>query len=276
MPLLKAIEKLANQKNHAHKHKLIMKKFLLAFALFAGVASISNTAQAQVSVSFNIGSQPLWGPTGYDYAEYYYLPDIDAYYNVNTRQFIYENGGSWGYYNSLPYRYRNYDLYNGYKVVINDRDPWRRNNYYNRQYRSYRGHYGQSYIRNSNDNRYWANPNHPNHSHWSRDGAKSNDVRYNNGGRYDNRNDYGHRNDGYRNGHDRNYGNGNNGGRDGGRREINQRSENTNRDNGGFGRGNENRSSNMNNGGKSGDANQGGSMNNRNGGNGGERQGGRR
>jgi hypothetical protein len=37
-------------------------------------------AFAQVSVSVNIGSQPLWGPTGYDQAQYYYLPEYDAYF----------------------------------------------------------------------------------------------------------------------------------------------------------------------------------------------------
>lgn len=176
-----------------------MKKLLLAFALFAGAATITTASQAQVRVSFNIGSQPLWGPTGYDYAEYYYLPDVDAYYNVGTQQFIYQDGGRWGNYNSLPGRYRNYDLYNGYKVVINERDPWlRHSNYYN-QYRGYRGRHGQSFIRDSRDNRYWENPNHPSHSRWQRSGAKSGDVRYN-GGYRDDRRGNGYRGDGRRDG----------------------------------------------------------------------------
>ncbi len=166
-----------------------MKKLLLAFALFAGAATTATTSQAQVRVSFNIGSQPLWGPTGYDYAEYYYLPDVDAYYNVSNQQFIYQDGGRWGYHTSLPGRYRNYDLYNGYKVVINDRDPWLRHSTYYNQYRGYRGRHGQAFIRDSRDNRYWENANHPYHSRWQRDGAKSGDVYYNGGYRNERRGD---------------------------------------------------------------------------------------
>lgn len=39
-------------------------------------------AQIRISINANIVSQPVWGPTGYDYARYYYLPDIDAYYSI--------------------------------------------------------------------------------------------------------------------------------------------------------------------------------------------------
>jgi hypothetical protein len=122
-----------------------MKKLLLAFALFAGAVTTTTTSGAQVSVSFNIGNQPLWGPTGYDYAQYYYMPDVDAYYNVSNQQFIYMDGGQWVYRNQLPFRYRNYDLYNGYKVVINDRDPWLRHQSYYNQYCGYRGRRGQAF-----------------------------------------------------------------------------------------------------------------------------------
>lgn len=172
-----------------------MKKLFLAFALFAGALTTATTSQAQVSVSFNIGRQPLWGPTGYDEADYYYLPDVDAYYNVNAQQFVYMEGNNWVYRTSLPGRYRNYDLYNGYKVVINERDPWLRHRSYYNQYRGYRGRRGQAFIRDSRDNRYWANPNHPHHNQWSSRGDGSNYGRRDNGYRDDRRDD---RRDGYR------------------------------------------------------------------------------
>lgn len=61
-----------------------MKKFLLAFALLIGVASFYNTSEAQnINISINIGRQPAWGPVGYDYVDYYYMPDINCYFNVN-------------------------------------------------------------------------------------------------------------------------------------------------------------------------------------------------
>ncbi len=169
-----------------------MKKIFLAFALFAAAAATTNIAKAQVSVNFNIGRQPLWGPTGYDNADYYYLPDVDAYYNVMDQQFVYMDGGQWVYRNSLPYQYRNYDLYHGYKVVINDRNPWMRNDYYRRQYYGYRGRHGQSFIRDSRDNRYWANPNHPYHNRWNGVDEKAVDRGDYNRGGY-NRGDRGYR-----------------------------------------------------------------------------------
>ena len=197
---------------------------MLALAVGA-VATTTEVTQAQVRVSFNIGRQPLWGPTGYDYAGYYYMPDIDAYYNIADQQFIYMDGGQWVFRSSLPYRYRNYDLYNGYKVVINDDRPWLRNTYYRRNYYGYRGRRGQGVIRDSRDYRYYENANHPFHNQWrgARAGNKSNDIHYrdNRGGGRDNRinnggdhrdNNRGNRNDNMNNGHDRGNRGNNNGG----------------------------------------------------------------
>ena len=76
--------------------------------------------QAQVSVNVNIGSPPAWGPVGYSSVDYYYLPDIQAYYDIRATQFIYFGGGKWIRSRNLPNQYRNYNLYNGYKVVLND------------------------------------------------------------------------------------------------------------------------------------------------------------
>ncbi len=169
--------------NHKHQHRKTMKKLLLAFALFAGAVTTSTVSRAQIHVSLNIGNQPLWGPTGYDYARYYYLPDVDAYYSVADQQFVYNEGGRWVFRPSLPGRYSNYDLYNGYKVVVNDANPWMRNNVYSSKYRSYRGRHGQAAIRDSRDNRYWANPGHPHHSEWRNVDQKAvdrHDMRNNN------------------------------------------------------------------------------------------------
>lgn len=76
--------------------------------------------QAQVSVNVNIGSPPMWGPVGYSEVRYYYLPDVEAYYDVQSSMFIYYGGGVWIHRSYLPKRYRNYDLYGGYKVVMSD------------------------------------------------------------------------------------------------------------------------------------------------------------
>ena len=81
---------------------------------------VANATQAQVSVNVNIGTPPAWGPSGYAETEYYYLPDIESYYDVRASQFIYFGGGRWVRTSRLPRHYRNYDLYGGYKVVLND------------------------------------------------------------------------------------------------------------------------------------------------------------
>ena len=81
---------------------------------------VSSSIEAQISVNVNIGSPPAWGPAGYSSVEYYYLPDVQAYHDVRATQFIYFGGGRWIRSRYLPNQYRNYDLYNGYKVVLND------------------------------------------------------------------------------------------------------------------------------------------------------------
>lgn len=90
--------------------------------IIAGIILLvsSNTMQAQVSVNVNLGSPPAWGPVGYSAVDYYYLPDVQAYYDIRATQFIYFGGGKWIRSRNLPYQYRNYNLYNGYKVVLTD------------------------------------------------------------------------------------------------------------------------------------------------------------
>jgi hypothetical protein len=141
-----------------------MKKISLILVLV--VFSLVQQAQAQVSVQFNIGVQPLWGPVGYDYVENYYIPDIDAYYYVPGRVYVYYDNGAWVRTSALPPRYRSIDIYNVHKVVINDRSPWTHHDRYRTQYISYRGRPGQAVIRNSHEEKYWRHPGHPEHAKW--------------------------------------------------------------------------------------------------------------
>ena len=92
-----------------------MKITTLGIVLF-----LSITAQAQISLRVNIGTPPPWGPVGYIEARYYYLPDVEAYYDVPSSMFIYSYGGAWVHRRYLPRKYRSYDLYSGYKVVMKD------------------------------------------------------------------------------------------------------------------------------------------------------------
>lgn len=112
-----------------------IKLCIIAILLFAG-----SSTQAQVAVDVNIGTPnvnvhvgtpappppsrpappPVWGPVGYDEVEYYYLPDIQVYYDLRMSQYIYFGNGKWIRSRYLPSHCRNYDLYHGYKVVLAD------------------------------------------------------------------------------------------------------------------------------------------------------------
>jgi hypothetical protein len=121
-----------------------------------------NVSRAQVNVNVNIGAQPLWGPTGYDVVEYYYLPDVQMYYYVPSHQFIYLNGSNWVFARSLPARYRGYDLYSGYKVVINEPKPYLHFDAHKVKYASYKGARGkQVVIRDSKEPKYFVVKGHP-------------------------------------------------------------------------------------------------------------------
>lgn len=147
-----------------YRQRSIM-RHLLAFitALF-----LSSTLDAQVraDLSSNVDHQPMWGPTGYDRVEYYYLPDIEVYYSVALHRFSYNERGYWISRPSLPSRCREYDLYTSYKVVVNEPAPYRNHKKYKEQFSSYKGRRDQQAIRDSRDPKYFVNNNHPEHHNW--------------------------------------------------------------------------------------------------------------
>lgn len=92
--------------------------------LIAITVMVFGSTQAQVSVglSVNIGSPPAWAPPPPVHTEvrYYYLPEIETYYDVSTRHYIYMDNGRWARRAYLPVAYRGYDLYHGPKVIVNN------------------------------------------------------------------------------------------------------------------------------------------------------------
>jgi hypothetical protein len=151
-----------------------IKLFIIALLFFA-----ASSTQAQVSVNVNIGTPnvhvnvgtpPVWGPVGYDDMEYYYLPDIQVYYDIRLAQYIYFGDGRWIRSTNLPSRCRNYDLYHGYKVVLTDyhgRSPYTHYNTHKvKYYKGYKGkpqrNRGEYQVRYDNDNHY-DNGHHDNH-----------------------------------------------------------------------------------------------------------------
>lgn len=125
------------------------------------------TTSAQISFRVNIASQPIWGPVGYDHVDYYYLPEIEAYYNVPTRRYTYMENGRWVTRAYLPQRNRGFDLYNARKVVINERNPYLRHRDYKVRYATSNERIRPQSIRDSRDGKYFENVNHPQHSKWN-------------------------------------------------------------------------------------------------------------
>ncbi len=130
-----------------------MKKIAIVFALSLA-AFLPQKSIAQVKVSFNVDAQPLWGPVGYDHANYYYLPGINSYYNVSNKQFIYQDNGKWTFSNISPAQYKGYDLYNGYKVVMNTQKPYLNYNNDKVKYAKYKTAQSQPVIKYSKDPKY--------------------------------------------------------------------------------------------------------------------------
>ena len=128
-----------------------MKKMILcaAISLYAVVFTTAS-AQVRVNVNANIGSQPNWGPSGYNHVDYYYMPDIETYYYVPTRQFIYLSDGNWVHAYNLPPAYRNYNLYTGYKVVVNQPKAYKYYTTHKVKYAKYKGNKGQGVIKGNN------------------------------------------------------------------------------------------------------------------------------
>ncbi|SFD32538.1 hypothetical protein SAMN05518672_1011631 [Chitinophaga sp. CF118] len=144
-----------------------MKKLMF---IFIAVIGFTITTKAQVNVSINIGTQPAWGPTGYDYVDYYYLPDIESYYYVPGQVYIYKYGNSWRRSRTLPASYGHFDVYNCHKVVINGvNKPYLHHAKYRQEYVVYKGKHDQIPIRDSREEKYFQNRYHPQHDQWKKD-----------------------------------------------------------------------------------------------------------
>ncbi len=106
--------------------KFVGASLIGAFALLAVPA-----AQAQVGVNINIGS-PAWGPQVPYGTQYYYIPEIDGYYDLYTQQYLVFQEGYWV---PLPELY-GYDPYQFHPVVLSyrGREPWLQGEYYHSHY----------------------------------------------------------------------------------------------------------------------------------------------
>ena len=126
---------------------------LFKILLFAFLVNAST--QAQVSVNVNFGTPPVWAPAEPVASQYYYLPDIDTYYDVPAQRFIYVRNGQWVRAQKLPARFNGYNLRTGQVVYLTDyrgKSPF---TYHKKHKIKYLGkHYqpGKSYAKKDHDN----------------------------------------------------------------------------------------------------------------------------
>lgn len=143
---------------------------LLSATLFTGCTAMSYMTPANTSTTVireTTYNNPHWAPPYYPGARYYYLPDIECYYDLTTDEFVYLYDGQWNYSRTVPYIYSNFDLDNCFTVVLSTEvyRPWLHHQYYASHYpryyySDYYDHSNIPYVRGFNENRksaiYWG------------------------------------------------------------------------------------------------------------------------
>lgn len=95
--------------------------------LLLALAWPSQPAAAQVQVQVNVGT-PVWGPAVGPGVQYYYIPEIDGYYDLYTQAYVYFDPyyNTWVSTPALPNYYAGYDPRYFHPVVVQyvGRQPW--------------------------------------------------------------------------------------------------------------------------------------------------------
>lgn len=142
---------------------LAVAAMLLSMTIFNGCNTYrQGTYESQASYE-----NPQWGPSYSNGTRYYYLPDIESYYDIYTQEFIFLNHAQWIYSPYLPLIYPDFNLNNSFVVVVNSNiyQPWMHHQYYVSHFPRYyyRDYYDRSnfaYVRGYNENSssaiYWS------------------------------------------------------------------------------------------------------------------------
>ena len=128
---------------------------------------------------------PQWAPPYYAGVRYYYIPDIEAYYDLSSREFVYLSAGQWCYSTTCPSGYEGFDLNNCFTIAldINTYQPWMHHQYYvshypRYYYRDYYDHSNIAYVRGFNENSkhavYWSENERSRARSWDGEGLKTN------------------------------------------------------------------------------------------------------
>ncbi|WBO84298.1 hypothetical protein [Hymenobacter yonginensis] len=120
-----------------------MKRFLKSGLVLLGLGLLLHSPAARAQGGYGYGPGiPAWAPAVGPEVQYYYIPEIDGYYDLYSRSYLFFDP----YYNSwvsapvLPQRYASYDPRFFHPVVIQyvGRQPWG----YLRDHRAYCDRWG--------------------------------------------------------------------------------------------------------------------------------------
>jgi hypothetical protein len=159
-----------------------MKKIALISAIaLSGLLYNSANAQVRIHLGFNFGPRPVYvparvvvqdqpvvyaQPANYDGDEnYYYLPEVDAYYSIPEQCYYYNNGGRWISAAYLPGAYRDFDWRSARRYEVRAPRPFMHNDYYRTRYNgvAFNGNWNRVY------NRGYANAGRFNNDQFRRD-----------------------------------------------------------------------------------------------------------
>ncbi len=89
-------------------------------SLLSALAFAASPAQAQINININTAPPVVVGAPAN--AQYYYIPEANAYYDVPARRYLVQRKGKWGRYERLE----GYDARNFHPQYIDYRgnEPW--------------------------------------------------------------------------------------------------------------------------------------------------------
>lgn len=120
-----------------------LRKMGIAILILISLSGTTGCGTSFMSVGVQY-TNPSWAPPYHPGARYYYLPDIEVYYDLSGGEFVYLDNGRWMFAGSLPSLYSGYDLFNSFVVVLNFSiyQPWM-------HHHEYVSHYPRYYYHNT-------------------------------------------------------------------------------------------------------------------------------
>jgi len=139
--------------------KLKISAVLVMAMYFVSMFTACEPYKYSTAVPQNTYETPHWAPPVYSGIRYYYLPDLECYYDIYSREYIFLDHARWIYSREIPYMYRDFDLNNCFVVIVNSNiyQPWMHHQYYvshfpRYYYRDYYDHSNIPWVRGYDEN----------------------------------------------------------------------------------------------------------------------------